>query len=147
MALLYSASAGGFFDDAIHRTIPDDALAISPARHRTLLDGQAEGRAIVPGDGGRPVLTRLAKPALADLRARAIQRTRREAARRIEHIAPLWRQMNDMRAPGPDADARFAAIDAIRAASTLIERQIASASAEQLAALDIAAHDAWPKDA
>lgn len=144
MAIYYSATAHGFFDSAIHAVIPEDAVQIRPARHRQLLAAQADGARIEADDTGRP---RIRHPSIVEKRAALLSLAKREAARRIERIAPLWRQMNDMRAPGPDANARFAAIDAIRAASTLIEQQIASASADQLAALDIAAHDAWPKDA
>ena len=144
MAIYYSATAHGFFDSAIHTDIPADALRIAPARHRKLLAAQAEGAVIEAAPTGKP---RIRRQLVDDVRARMLQQVKREAARQIATISPLWRQMNDMRAPGPAADARFAAIDAIRAASALIEQQIASASADQLAALDIAAHDAWPKDA
>jgi hypothetical protein len=144
MAIYYSATAHGFFDSAIHTTIPDDAVRVAPARHRGLLAAQAEGAVIEAAPTGKP---RIRRPLVEDVRARLLRQVKREAGRRIDRIAPIWRQMNDMRAPGPAADARFAAIDAIRAASALIEQQIASASADQLAALDIAAHDAWPKDA
>ena len=144
MAIYYSATAHGFFDSAIHTVVPEDAVQIRPARHRQLLAAQSEGAKIEADASGRP---RIRHPLADEKRAALLRQAKREAARRIDAVAPIWRQMNDMRAPGPDADARFAAIDAIRAASTLIERQIASASADRLAALDIAAHDAWPKDA
>lgn len=144
MAIYYSATAHGFFDSAIHAVIPEDAVQIRPARHRQLLAAQADGARIEADANGRP---RTRRASSDEKRSQLLRQAKREAARQIATISPLWRQMNDMRAPGPAADARFAAIDAIRAASALIEQQIASASADQLAALDIAAHDAWPKDA
>ncbi|PBN41502.1 hypothetical protein [Sphingobium sp. D43FB] len=144
MAIYYSATAHGFFDSAIHAVIPEDAVQIRPTRHRQLLAAQAEGARIEADASGKP---RIRHSSVVEKRATLLRQAKREAARRIERLAPIWRQMNDMRAPGPEADARFVAIDAVRAASTLIEQQIASASADQLTALDIAAHDAWPKDA
>lgn len=56
MGIYYSASAGGFFDSAIHKSIPDDAVSITNERRSELLAGQAQGKVIAPGDGGGPVL-------------------------------------------------------------------------------------------
>lgn len=47
-----------------------------------------------------------------------------DAARRILEVAPLWRQLNDMRERTPEGDARLAAIDAIRAQSNKDEALI-----------------------
>jgi len=144
MALFYSATAG-FFDDAIHALLPADAVPITPARHRELLAAQGEGAAIEPGEDGRPRLRR-PSTSIAARRAALIRRVKREATRRIEAAAPIWRQLNDQRAPSPAGDARFAAIDAIRSASDAIEAQIATLSADALAALDVAAHPLWPQE-
>lgn len=145
MALFYSPA--GFFDDAIHPAIPADAVQITAARHRALLAGQADGRRIVTGDDGRPRLARASAEPIEQRRARLHDRVRREAARRIDAVSPLWRQLNDLRA-GDDADARrrFAAIDVIRAASDAIGAQIDDATATALDAIDIAAHPAWPNE-
>lgn len=143
MALFYSPSAPGFFDDAIHATLPSDAIAITSARHAELLAAQAAGADIVTGPNGRPHIRRHT-PSIADRRAAMTAMVKREAARRINVISPIWRQLNDMRDPGPDAAARFAAIDAVRATSQAVEAQIAAATLAQLAALDIANHPAWP---
>lgn len=51
-----------------------------------------------------------------------------EAARRIEAIAPLWRQTNDIRQPSADGTARFAAIDAVRVWSNQLEANAAAAT-------------------
>lgn len=49
---------------------------------------------------------------------------KKAAADRIDKIVPLWRQLNDMREPSPEATARFALIDEIRAWSQELEDRI-----------------------
>lgn len=146
MAIFYSAATPGFFDSDIHAVMPDDAVEITDARHRELLDAQAEGAAIEP-HGGKP---RLRRPTVTVTQRRAalVRRIKREAARRIEAIAPIWRQLNDLRAPTSSVAAltRFDAIDDIRAASDAIEAEAAALAAEAIDAFDIAAHPLWPTE-
>jgi hypothetical protein len=53
----YSPSTRGFYCFAIHgENIPTDAIEITDTEYRALLDGQTEGKAIVPGVDGSPVL-------------------------------------------------------------------------------------------
>lgn len=145
MSIFYSPSVGGFFTTELHGdTMPIDAVAISAARHRELIAGQSSGATIVAGDDGRPRLHRT-RTTLAERRATAIRRAKREAARRIERVSPIWRQCNDIRCPTGAAQARFAAIDAIRTASAAIETEVAAADAAALEALDIPAHPLWPE--
>ncbi len=54
----------------------------------------------------------------------AIAAVKAEAARQILEVAPLWKQLNDIREPTPEGDARLAAIDAIRAQSNTDEALI-----------------------
>lgn len=147
MGIYYSASAPGFFDSAIHSTLPDDAIEISPARHRVLLAAQGDGATIEPNDAGKPVIRRVTVT-VADMRTALVRRVKREAARRIDIIAPLWRQLNDLRGGGDRAAAaaRAAAIDAVRTASDAIEADIADASSAALAAMDVASHPLWPQE-
>lgn len=145
MALYYSASTPGFFDDAIHTSIPNDAAAITPARHRALLAAQAEGATIVAGPEGRPLIHR-PRPTIGQRRATLTAQTRKEAARRIDAVSPIWRQMNDQRHPSASGEARFAAIDAIRTASDTIEAIIMTSGDDALTAFGVAAHPAWPKE-
>lgn len=56
MAIYYSQSTGGFYDDAIHKTLPEDAVEISAEIRQSLLDGQSQGKRITAGDDGYPVL-------------------------------------------------------------------------------------------
>ena len=58
-----------------------------------------------------------------DLEA-SIAAVKAEAARQILEVAPLWKQLNDIREPTPEGDARLAAIDAIRAQSNTDEALI-----------------------
>jgi len=52
MTCFFSPAVGGFFDDALHRDLPLDAIQISAASHRELLEAQAEGKliAVVAGE-------------------------------------------------------------------------------------------------
>jgi hypothetical protein len=145
MALFYSASTPGFFDDALHLVLPDDAVPISAARHRELLTAQGAGAAIEASDDGRPHIRR-ATVTVAARRTALVRAVKRQAARRIDAVSPVWRQLNDQRAPSPAGDQRFAAIDAIRAASDAIEAEIAAATGDALAAIDPADHPLWPQD-
>jgi hypothetical protein len=55
MTLYYSASTGGFYDDAIHTTLPADALEISTDLHQHLMAEQAAGRCIAADDNDMPI--------------------------------------------------------------------------------------------
>ena len=52
----YSKSTGGFYDPAIHNTLPNDAVEISPEQYTALLAGQSVGQVIMPDKDGKPVL-------------------------------------------------------------------------------------------
>ncbi|MDD2977910.1 hypothetical protein [Aquabacterium sp.] len=54
--MFYSKTTRGFYDSGIHTLIPDDAVEINHDTHAALLAGQAEGKLIVPGPNGMPVL-------------------------------------------------------------------------------------------
>ncbi len=147
----YSATTGGFYHAAIHGdALPADAVVISEARHRELLDAQAAGRRIVAGAKGRPELATERAPTKAQLLERATAAIKAEARRRILAIAGLERQANDNAAialHSTEFDAactRRAAIDAVRAASNALEARIASWSAASLTAFDAGAEAHWP---
>ena len=55
--MLYSKTANGFYDSAIHGdNIPDDAVEITEAEYAALLEGQSQGKRIVADESGRPIL-------------------------------------------------------------------------------------------
>ncbi len=149
MSLHYSPARNAFFDERVHATLPDDARPVSADEHARLLAAQSAGKVITPGDDGAPTARRPAESG-EQLRARLITATKREAARRIEAVAPLWRQLNDWRdLPFAQGDRRaaierrVAAIDAIRAASNQLEQRLAGMTARQLAKADIADDTHW----
>jgi len=149
MTLHYSARHNAFFDSCVHMTLPDDARAISDEEHQRLLAAQTRGEIIAPGADGLPTSRAPVEPA-DQRRARLVAATKREAARRIEAIAPLWRQLNDSRALAiatgdvPAAiERRFAAIDAVRAASNRLEAALQTMTPRQLARVDITADSHW----
>lgn len=139
----FSPSTLGFYLEGMHRNIPADAVEISAVRHAALLKAQAERGPIEIDRHGKPVAARA--PSATSRRALLLVAIRAEARRRIEAISPVWRQMNDMRTPTPASAARFAAIDAIRAASALIEQDLAETGSAALGSFPIADHPLWPE--
>jgi hypothetical protein len=152
MAIFYSASVGGFLDSEIHSILPADAVPLTAKEHGALLAAQRVGKVIQSDARGNPVALAPSRSVEAT-RTDLVALTKREAARRIDQVAPLWRQLNDARelpfAIG-DArtaiEARHAAIDAIRTASDAIERQIASLGTRALARFTPTTSDHWPKE-
>lgn len=161
MDFRFSPTTGGFYLTGINASIPADAVTVSAADHRALLEAQANGATIVAGAGGKPKAQYPASPTVAQRRAAAIVATKREAERRILGIAPLWRQSNDAAAiaklafelavggdgVATEADAAFDRrdrIDAIRDSSNLLEAAIATMNTTALDQLDVAAATHWP---
>ena len=56
MSLFYAASTGGFYDDAVHVAMPDDAVEITTQLRSELLAGEAQSLVIGADERGRPVL-------------------------------------------------------------------------------------------
>lgn len=143
MAIFYSPSLRGFYDPAVHDPLPADAVhRVTPAQHAKLLAAQTNGAVIVPGDTGRPVLEWPARDG-ATARLFLQMQVKREAARRIRKISPIWQQLNDLRQPTPEAAARFAAIDAVRATSGLIEQDLAQTANKGLPEFPVRDHPLW----
>lgn len=73
MKTYFSPGRNGFFSDLIHGdAVPSDAVEITAEQHQALLDGQAAGQRIVPGEGGLPQLQSPADAPLDELRARKV---------------------------------------------------------------------------
>lgn len=143
MTMKYSASARGFFDSDLHRQIPDDAVTVSARRYAALLAGQAEGNEIVPDVRGRPQLRSLQPQTIEAATAACVHAIRQEAARRIDQRFPVWKQINALR---EHRDPGFHEIDAIRAASNLIESQMRELKdTAAILAFDVAASPLWPE--
>lgn len=51
-----SKSTGGFYDAAIHSSMPSDVVEITAEAHAVLLAGNAQGKVIGWGDDGYPLL-------------------------------------------------------------------------------------------
>ena len=76
MAVRYSPSRKGFFDDLLYvgSAMPSDSAAVPLDRYLDLLEGQAAGQEIVPGDDGAPVLRdRVLAPLTMEARAALAQ--------------------------------------------------------------------------
>lgn len=148
---VHFAPATATFHDARLGPLPDGAVAIDAATHARLLAARTAGATIAAGPDGQPVAIKPAAPSLDERRIRAVAVAKGEASARILAIAPLWRQLNDARdltqsagAARTAIEARFTAIDAVRAASDALETRIATMSARSLAQLDIASPSHWP---
>ena len=63
----------------------------------------------------------------AEDEAMAIEAIKSKAESDIIAIAPIWQQLNDIRQPSPEGDARFAAIDAVRTKSDADEAKVKKA--------------------
>jgi hypothetical protein len=162
--MFYSAATGGFYDPAIHSTLPDDAVIISKARHAELLDARSAGKRVAADGNGRPVI-KLIRPNLEQLRASAVTAVKAEAGRRILAVASVERQSNDnallaewaILAAAPteerarisaayfDARVRRGRIDAIRAASNAIEEIVGRMPASNLTSFDPSSLPHWPE--
>lgn len=141
--IYYSPGLRGFFSPDVHGTIVEDAVIVSATRHAELIAGQADGHEIVPDRRGRPQLRRLGPSTIAEARAACVHAIKVEAARQIDKRMPLWRQINALR---DQSDPGFHEIDAIRAASNLIETQVAEmADLKALLAFDVGACPLWPE--
>lgn len=70
--LYFSPGSSGFYDDAIHASVPSDAVPITAERHRQMMDAQSDGLIIGAGEGGGPVAIERPAPtseqAMAELR-------------------------------------------------------------------------------
>jgi Arc/MetJ family transcription regulator len=95
MARIYYSATRGFFHEALHTALPEDAVRIAALRHAELMGAQSEGRQIIADARGRPVLAPVRVPGLEELRAQAIRALDAEAERRILGLASLARQSND----------------------------------------------------
>lgn len=140
MTMLHSPSTGGFYLKG-DRNVPADAVPIKPHRHNQLMQAQSKGARIVGNPGGTGPVAVLPTADRTVIKAAV----KREAARRIEAISPLWRQLNDQREPTEAGVARFAAIDVVRAASAAIEDMVDQAKASELATFPVTDNPLWPE--
>ena len=83
MKILYSKSTGGFYSREIHGdNIPVDVVEITNEEHKTLIDGQSEGKTIVANADGHPILQDRVGPTAEE--TIAIITANREAAYKSE---------------------------------------------------------------
>lgn len=142
--ILFSPSTGGFYLGALHGdAVPADVVRLTARRHADLMEAQAQGARIVVKNG-KPVAQILDVMEI-DQRATSLAAVKMEARRRIEAVAPIWRQLNDTRSPSDAGALRFARIDAIRSASAALEAIVQATADDALSSLSLADHPAWPE--
>lgn len=142
--IYYSPSTNGFYLAGISTAIPEDAITISSARHAKIVAALAEGATLLADSKGKPKIL-AARPSAAAAREQLATAIKREAARRIDQVSPIWRQINDTRAPSTEGARRFAQIDAIRDASGAIESLLGDVAARDLGAFPVSDNPAWPE--
>ena len=90
MTLYYSPSTRGFYSDDFHGdAIPEDKVELSEEEYQALLDGQAGGKFIVPGEGGLPILVDAPPESEESLRARLFGERDARLSHAAIRIAPL----------------------------------------------------------
>jgi hypothetical protein len=105
MGLYFSASTRGFYDDAIHSTLPADAKPITEMQRANLLAAQSAGKVIEPDASGLPVAV--------DPPPGPPQVVSRFQARAALHLAGLLTAVEALMAdPATDMLARLAWTDA-----------------------------------
>jgi len=85
----YSPSNNAFYDTAINKVIPDDAIDITETEWADLLNGQAEGKLIACGADFRPCLTAQPLPTADELISLAKDKRSRLRAEADTAIQPL----------------------------------------------------------
>ena len=161
----WSSSTGHFYHTAVHgAAAPEDAVRITARRHAELLEGQRQGRSIVPGANGKPALSPIRKPSVDQLRDFAVGDIKAEASRRILTVGSIARQTNDNAAiaafalglttgtetaggaqeqEASEALRRRATIDALRTASNALEHRVATWSPLALSNFDASDDGHW----
>lgn len=91
----YSPSNNAFYDTAINRDIPEDAINITEQAWADLLSGQAEGKLIACGADMRPCLTEQPLPTADELVSQTEEKRSRLRAEADTAIQPL-QDANDL---------------------------------------------------
>ena len=145
MVIFYSPSLNGFFDPDICQP-PEDAVEIPPALHTLLLNGQGQGKRIVGGPDGLPILETVTVP-LEEIRAQLCAEIDFQAERqRAKHITPGAGQAMTYLAKADEARravADGAAADNADYPLLAAEIGITAAGLLEVAAVVLAAHQAW----
>lgn len=140
MSYWYSPSTGGFYPaNRKGKGKPKDAVLVTAAEHEALFPADQPHREIETGPDGKP---RWRAYGLSEKRRDALFAIKAEAARRIDAIMPLHKQLNAIRS-GDASNAEFSLIDAIRAASDLIEQDMLASDDPET--FPVATHPLWPE--
>jgi hypothetical protein len=146
--MFYSPSTKGFYSTEIHGdNIPADAVEITAEDHAALLEGQSQGKIIVPDTSGKPILQDPPKPALADYKAQAQDAIDQAAGRtRAKYITVAPGQEATYQAKAIEADAYVAAgrpADTTPYPILAAEAQARGISVSQIADLVRTTRDQW----
>lgn len=110
MAKFYSAATGGFYESELHLTMPDDAKPISEGLYSLLFRDRPEGKIIVAGEDGFPLLAD--PPAPSDEKIAAAVRNRRDALLREVYDPAASMLQRAIRLGNQNASVKLAEFDA-----------------------------------
>ncbi|MGS1010137.1 tail fiber assembly protein [Achromobacter anxifer] len=90
MSVYYSPATRGFYPgDSHYDVLPDDKVAIADEQYRNLINGQAEGKFIVPGESGMPQLVDALPESDEQARLRVLAERNARLVEAAIRIAPL----------------------------------------------------------
>jgi len=90
MSFYYSPATRGFYpEDSHYDVLPEDRLPITDDEYRILINGQAEGKFIVPGESGMPLLVDGLPEAEESVRLRVLAERDARMAQAAIRVAPL----------------------------------------------------------
>lgn len=119
----FSPSTGGFYTLEIHGdAIPEDAVEVSDEIHASMMGGQSQGKMIVAGEDGYPMLADPPPPTAEQLAAAALMKRDRLLRDAATRIAPLQDAV-DLGVATEEEDAKLLAWKRYRVALNRIDQQ------------------------
>jgi len=142
--MFYSAETGGFYVDGQIR--PSDAIEVDDDTYASLLQGQAQGKAIISGSDGAPVFSASAEPSLNDVKASLSAAIDAAAEReRLKYITPGAGQAMTYQQKADEATRYLAATDPVSSDYPILSAEIGITAAEigGVAQVIVAAYAQW----
>lgn len=119
----FSPSTGGFYTREIHGdAIPEDAVKISDELYASMMGGQSQGKMIVAGEDGYPMLADPPPPTAEQLATAALMKRDRLLRDAATRIAPLQDAV-DLGVATDEEDAKLLAWKRYRVALNRIDQQ------------------------
>lgn len=82
MTIYYSKSQQGFYDSAVHKAVPEDAVEVALADYKLLLEAQGQGKIISSNECGYPIAAKQ-ESSLEELTAQKHEAAQAEKVRAV----------------------------------------------------------------